>query len=57
MRTDKIRREDKILCTFTITGGEFTGYYRLLKRFYGLAELPQTFQEQIDKTLEHKHTP
>ena len=44
---------------FTVAGGEFTGYYRFLKGFYGLTDIPtifQTiFQERIDKTQEFKH--
>ena len=43
------------LCIFAITGGNFTGYYRFLKGFYGLADLPTIFPENIDKTLENKH--
>ena len=42
-------------CIFTLTGGDFTGYYRFLKGFYGLADIPTIFQERIDTTLEHKH--
>ena len=33
----------------------FTGYYRFLKRFYGLADIPTIFPERIDTTLEQKH--
>ena len=51
----KLDDETKNLCIFTITGGEFTGYYRFLKGFYGLADIPTIFQERIDKTLEFKH--
>ena len=40
---------------FTVTGGEFEGYYRFLKGLYGLADIPTIFQERIDKTLEFKH--
>ena len=43
------------LCIFAVTGGNFTGYYRFLKGFYGLAELPTIFQEKIDQTLDEKH--
>ena len=43
------------LCIFAITGGNFTGYYRFLKGFYGLADIPTIFQEKIDKTMENKH--
>ena len=35
--------------------GNFTGYYRFLKGFYGLADIPTIFQEKIDQTLENKH--
>ena len=45
----------KDLCIFAITGGNFTGYYRFLKGFYGLADIPTIFQEMIDQTLENKH--
>ena len=41
-------------CVFAITGGNFSGYYRFKKRFYGLADdIPTTFQEKIDRTLEY----
>ena len=43
------------LCIFAVTGGNFTGYYRFLKGFYGLADIPTIFQETIDQTLENKH--
>ena len=43
------------LCLFAVTGGNFTGYYRFLKGFYGLADIPTIFQEEIDQTLENKH--
>ena len=42
------------LCIFTVTGGEFTCYYRFLKGFYGLAVIPTFFRERIDNTLEFK---
>ena len=51
----KLDDQTKNLCIFTVTGGEFTGYYRFLKGFYGLADIPTVFQERIDKTLEFKH--
>ena len=51
----KLDDETQNLCIFTITGGEFTGYYRFLKGFFGLADIPAIFQERIDKTLEFKH--
>ena len=43
------------LCIFAVTVGNFTGYYRFLKGFYGLADIPTIFQEKIDQTLENKH--
>ena len=43
------------LCIFTVTEVEFTWYYRFLKVFYGLADIPTIFQERIYKTLEFKH--
>ena len=42
------------VCIFAITGGNFTGYYRFLKGFYRLADIPTIFQQEIDKTLENK---
>ena len=51
----KLDDQTKNLCIFTVTGGEFTGYYRFLKGFYGLADIPTIFQDRIDKTLEFKH--
>ena len=38
-----------------MTAGSFTGYYRFLKGFYGLADIPTIFQEKIVQTLENKH--
>ena len=51
----KLDENTKNLCIFTVTGGDFTGYYRFLKGFYGLADIPTIFQERIHTTLEHKH--
>ena len=51
----RLDEQTKNLCIFTVTGGDITGYYRFLKGFYGLADIPTTFQERIDKTLEFKH--
>ena len=42
------------LCKFAITGGNFTGYYRFLKVFYGLADIPTILREKIHQTLENK---
>ena len=43
------------LCMFAVTGGNFTGFYRFLNGFYGLADIPTIFEENIDKTLKNKH--
>ena len=51
----ELSEEAKNLCIFTVTGGNFTGYYRFLKGFYGLADIPTIFQEHIDRILEFKH--
>ena len=40
-------------CVFALTGGNFSGYYRFKKGFYGLADIPTIFEEKIDRTLEH----
>ena len=48
----KLDEETSSLYVFTVKGGEFTGYYRFLKGFNGLADIPTIFQERIDKTLE-----
>ena len=45
------------MCIFAVTGGNFTSYYRFLKGFYGLADIPTLFQENIDQTLEGEQTP
>ena len=50
-----LSREAQNLCIFAVTGGDFTGYYRLLKGFYGLSDIPTIFQEKIDQTLGNKH--
>ena len=50
-----LSREARNLCIFAVTGGNFTGYYRFLKGFYGLADIPTIFQEKIDQSLENKH--
>ena len=51
----RLDEQTRNLCIFTVTGGGFTGYYRFLKGFYELADIPTLFQERIDKTLEFKH--
>ena len=50
-----LSRAARNLCTFAVTGGKYTAYYRFLKRFYVLADIPTIFQEKIDQTLENKH--
>ena len=50
-----LSRAARNLCIFAVTGGNFTGYYRFLKGFYGLADIPTIFQEKIDQKLENKH--
>ena len=41
-----------IHCNFSIFVGRATGTYRFLNGFYGLTDMPATFQKTIDKTLE-----
>ena len=50
-----LSKEARNLCIFAVTGGNFTGYYRFLKGFYRLADIPTIFQEKIDQTLQKKH--
>ena len=38
-------------CNFNILGGKATGIYRFINGFYGLTDMPATFQKTIDKTL------
>ena len=38
-------------CNFNILGGNATGTYRFLNDFYGLTDLPATFQKMMDTTL------
>ena len=47
-----LSREARNLFIFAITGGNFTGYYRFLKGFYGKADIPTYFQEKIDQKSE-----
>ena len=51
----KLSRRAMDLCIFAVTGGDFTGYYRFLKGFYVLADIPTFFQEKSDQILEKKH--
>ena len=39
-------------CNFNILGGKATGTYRFINGFYGLTDMPATFQKTMDKTLE-----
>ena len=50
-----LSKNTRDLCIFAVTRGNFTGFYRFLKGFYGLADIPTIFQETIDQTLENKH--
>ena len=43
-------------CNFSILGGKATGTYRFINGFYGLTDMPATFQKTIDKTLEGIHS-
>ena len=38
-------------CNFNILGGNATGTYRFINGFYGLTDMPATFQKAIDYTL------
>ena len=40
-------------CSFNILGGKSTGTYQLINGFYGLSDMPATFQKTLDKTLEN----
>ena len=44
----KLSRRTIDFCIFAVTGDIFTGHYRFLKRFYGLADIPTMFQERIE---------
>ena len=49
----KLSEEKSRQCVFALTGGNLSGYYRFIKGFYGLADIPTIFQEKIDRTLEY----
>ena len=49
----KLSEETSRQCVFALTGGNFCGYYRFKKGFYGLADIPTIFQEKIYRTLEY----
>ena len=42
-------------CNFNILDGKATGTYRFLNGFYGLTDMPATFQKTIDVTLQKCH--
>ena len=42
-------------CNFNILGGKATGTYRFVNGFYGLTDMPATFQKTIDVTLRNCH--
>ena len=42
----KLSKETSRQFVFAITGGNFSGYYRFKKEFYGLAHIPTIFQEK-----------
>ena len=43
-------------CNFNILGIRATGTYRFINGFYGLTDMPATFQKTIDKTLQNIKT-
>ena len=43
-------------CNFSLLGGKATGTYRFINGFYGLTDMPATFQKTIDKTREGIHS-
>ena len=47
----KLSEEISRQCVFALTGGNFSGYYRYKKGFYGLAAISSIFQEEIARTL------
>ena len=49
----KLSDETNRQSVFALTGGNFSGYYRFKKTFYGHADVPTMFQEKIDRTLEY----
>ena len=48
----RLDEQTRNLCIFTVTGGDFTGYYRILKGFYGLADIPTIFQERQNTRIQ-----
>ena len=50
----KLSTETSKHCKFTVTRENMNGYHRCLKGFYGPADIPNIFQEKIDRTLGHQ---
>ena len=44
-----LSRDARNLCIFAVTGGDFTVYYRFLKGFYGITDIPTIFQEKLTR--------
>ena len=44
----KLSDETSRQCVFALTGGNFIGYYRFKKGFYGLADILTITQEKIN---------
>ena len=42
-------------CNFNILGGKSTCSYQFVNGFYGLSDMPATFQKILDRTLENIH--
>ncbi len=42
------------LCVYAVLGGKTTGHYRFGRGFYGLADMPVVFQENLDRLLQHR---
>ena len=50
----KLAPETSKHCYFAVTSENMNGYFRFLKGFYGPADIPTIFQENIDRTLGHQ---
>ena len=50
----KLAQETSKHCNFAVAGENMNGYYRPLKGFYGPADIPTIFLEEIDRTLGHQ---
>ena len=53
----KLSEETCRQCVFALTGGNFSGYYRFKKVFYGLANIPTILQEKLTDNLNIVHRP